>query len=432
MLLHSLIKIRLTLIKWFDEELAKKNKILEAFWENRILHYNQKSIDDFKTTIINGHYPKDNVWENKIENLFNDAIHQKINFNIFFDTLKDQPLLLIEMMNDTEKLIPQETFIDADPHINQFNLANLQQYVTDKQLSASITLGSNGAKLITPDFTDNHTNEAFAIHSVGKVFTGILALMMIEENILTENDLSQPVQLDDSVTNKLPVSVKKQLKKVTLYQLMTHRSGLGDYLGSYGLAISQGRIPVIKQIEDFLPFIEDKTYPIGEERYSNVGILLVGFAIKHAYEKKVHQSVDYNHILQRYIINKVGMNSFSPWKPQNARFNLNDPIAPFIVGSPAGGYWITSQDLAQFGQWLYRKAHADANFRRLIEKYGQEFYYADRQVIAHGGGIPSSMAFFSVSLKTGAIQATLSDQPPTQASDLKEMIIRHMFSKKIN
>lgn len=197
------------------------------------------------------------------------------------------------------------------------------------------------------------------------------------------------------------------------------------------LAISQEHVPVIRKVEDFLSFVEDKIYPIDEVRYSNAGILLVGLAIKHAYEKKVHHPIDYDDILRRYIINNVGMNSFSASRPRNAKFNLNDPIAPFIVGSPAGGYWLTSKDLAKFGQWIYRKTHIDPEFKRLIEKYGQEFYYADQQVIAHGGAIPSSMAFFSVSLQTGAIQATLSDQPPTLASDLKEMIIRHMFSKKI-
>jgi CubicO group peptidase (beta-lactamase class C family) len=213
---------------------------------------------------------------------------------------------------------------------------------------------------------------------------------------------------------------------------MTHKAGLGDYLGNYCLAISQGKIPVIKQAEDFLPFVEDKTFPIGEYRYSNAGILLVGLAIKHAYEKKFQQPINYDEILQKYIITKVGMPSFSPWKLENGKYNLNDPVAPYIVGSPAGGYWVTAEDLAKFGRWIYKKSYTDPAFKKLIERYGQEFYNFNNQTIVHAGGIISSMAFFSVSLKTGAILSFVSNQPPTQTSDLKETILRHMFSKKIS
>lgn len=416
---------------WFDEELSEKRKILEAFWQNRIILYNQKSVDDFKVSIIGNHFSEDKEWNIKIEQLFQDAIAKKINFNLFFNSLKDEPLVLIDAMNDVEKLVPKDQIEDVYPHINKTNLKNLRQYIKDKNLSASITLGAKKERLVTPAFPENQSQYTFAIHSVGKVFTGILALIMIEDNIISENDLLQPVQLDDYVTQKLPLSVREQLKKVTLYQLMTHQAGLGDYLGSYGQAISQGHVPVIKQAEDFLPFVEDKTFPVGTARYSNAGILLVGLAIKHAYEKKLNRPIDYDDILQKFIIKKVGMPSFSPWKPKNGKFNLNDPIAPYIVGSPAGGYWVTAYDLAKFGQWLYKKCYSDPEFKKLIIKYGQEFYNADSQTIVHGGGIPSSMAFLSVSLKTGAILALASDQPPAQASDLKEMIQRHILSRKI-
>jgi len=189
--------------------------------------------------------------------------------------------------------------------------------------------------------------------------------------------------------------------------------------------------PVIKQVTDFLPFVENKTYPIGKERYSNVGLLLVGFAIEQAYERKFNKTVGYNDILLQYIIKKVGMPSFSFGKPKNGEYNLEDPIAPYLVGSPAGGYWTTAEDLTKFGQWLYKKSISDPAFKTLIDKYGQEFYHSDTQTMAHFGAIPSSSAVFSVSLKTGATIAILSNQPLGLASDLNTMIQTHIFSKKL-
>lgn len=92
---------------WYHEELIEKRKILEAFWQKRIILYNKKSVDDFKSTIIANHFPEDPSWSMKIQKLFTDTITQKINFNLFFNSLKDQPLLMIEIMNDVEKLIPK-------------------------------------------------------------------------------------------------------------------------------------------------------------------------------------------------------------------------------------------------------------------------------------------------------------------------------------
>jgi hypothetical protein len=416
---------------WQQQELVEKEKILKAFWQERIIKYTKKSVDSFKDFIINTNYPKDLEWENKIEILFQDAVNQKITFDLFFDTLKNIPLSYIRAMNHVEKLIPNEQFEDIEPNINGTDLFNIQQYIQNKNMSVSLTIGSAKDELITPEFSENLAQYPFAIHSIGKVFTGIMTLLMVRDGVISEDELHQVVQLDDVVKQKLPASVREQLQKVTLHQLMTHRAGLGDYLGAYVDAISEGKVPEIKQIDDFLPFIEDKVFPIGEERYSNAGLLLVGFAIQHAYEKKFNEKIEYNDILQKYIIQKVGMTSFSPWKPTNGRYNLNDKIAPFIVGSPGGGYWMTAEDLAKFAQWIYQKAIQDAKFKELLEKYGQEFYDADREVISHGGAIPSSSAFLSVSLKTGATIAILSDQPSGISSDMNLMIQEHLFSKKI-
>lgn len=155
--------------------------------------------------------------------------------------------------------------------------------------------------------------------------------------------------------------------------------------------------------------------PVGREivpnNYSNDGPLLVSFAMKHAYEKKTEQKCDYNDLLKKYILDEAGITSFTPWRPENGRYNPDDDVAKHIVGSPGGGYWMTTQDLAKFGAWIYDTCETDPMMKQLIIKFGQEFYpEPDRQLIAHGGSIPSSSAFFSVSLKTGAVVAIMSDQ----------------------
>lgn len=416
---------------WLQEEFVEKHEILNAFWENRIIHYNKQSVDHFKSAIIAQHFPKDTAWEENTNQLFENAVNQKISFDVFYNALKDKPLVLIDEMNTVEKLIPEKKYQDITPTITPADLTNIQQYIKNKHLSVSLTLGSAKSTLITPTYPENQYQYPFAIHSVGKVLTGVLVFMMIENNVLTEADLLKPVQLDNTVLKKLPATVREQLKKVTLYQLMTHQGGLGDYLTKYSKAIASGQPPIIRRAEDFLPFVDAEVYPIGVTRYSNVGLLLVGLAIKHAYEQKYKHPINYDVLLQNMLIKFIGMDSFNVLKPANGKYNLEDPIAPFIAGSPAGGYWMTSGDLAKFGQWLYQKTSDDSRFNALIKKYGQEFYYSEEDTIAHGGGIASSSAFFSVSFKTGAVLAIESNQPPGDADDLKTMIQRHIFAKEI-
>lgn len=415
---------------WLQEELTEKREILMAFWTQRIIQYHPESVNLFKSNLINSHFPKDSVWELQMNNLFQNAIQEKINFDVFFNALKDEPLVFFDEMNSVEKLVPAKKYEDIEPVITPADLKTIQDYIKAKHLSVSLTLGSaKSSSLITPDFPENQFQYPFAIHSVGKVLTGVLVFMMMEQGVLTEQDLQSPVQLDNTVLKKLPKPVRDQLKKVTLYQLMIHQGGLGDYLDQYMKIIASGKPPVIRRAEDFLPFVDANVYPIGVTRYSNAGLLLVGLAVKHAYEKKYKHPINYDVLLKNMLINTVGMTSFSIVKPDNAKYNILDPIAPFIAGSPAGGYWIKASDLGKLGQWLYLKMQYDARFNYLVKKYGQEFYHVEDDTIAHGGGIPSSSAFFSVSLKTGAVLVMESDQPPGWADDLKTMIQRHIFAK---
>jgi hypothetical protein len=124
------------------------------------------------------------------------------------------------------------------------------------------------------------------------------------------------------------------------------------------------------------------------------------------------------------------MPSFSIAKPENAKFNSADPVAPRMVGNPAFGFWMTAEDLAKFGQWTYHQVKSDPQLEILMQKYGQEFYNAEDRVIHHSGNIPSASAFLSVSLQTGEIIAILSDQPGDMASDLHRMVKKKIFAKQ--
>ncbi|MGC3900911.1 serine hydrolase domain-containing protein [Legionella pneumophila] len=419
-------------VSWWELEIAEKREILEAFWWKKIMDLHQESVDGLKEHILLTHFPKSKFWEEKIERLFSDAVSRKIDFEQFFAELKYLPMLHVRGMAQFEHIPLPHTgeVIEPKSEIGPTDFINIKRYLTERGITGAVSFGFADKSMVTPDFSE-HSRGIYAMHSVGKVFTGMLTLRMIQEGILSEKELNEPLNQDFIDSLAVPSSVKQHLLEnhVTLHQLMTHKAGLGDYLEEYGKTISQGKNPEMNRAEDFLQFAEAKTYPVGKQRYSNLGILLVGLAVKHAYEKK-HDACEYHDLLSKYIIDPIGMPSFSSKRPEeNAKYNPDDTMAPHIAGSPAGGYWVSAEDLAKFGQWIYKSCQEDPHLLELIKKYGQEFYNEEHNMVSHGGAIASSSAFLSVSLNTGAVVAVLSDQPD-MAFELNSMMQGHVFAKR--
>lgn len=318
------------------------------------------------------------------------------------------------------------------------DLENLKEYIKDTQFSGVVYLSDekNTYRLCSKKFESMKEDELiFAIHSIGKVYTGILTLIMLQDGVIGEDILFSPLEVDSFSMQSLPLNVQQRIKVTTLYDTMIHRGGFGDYLGKYVDAIQSSlntqRIPsTLYRPEDFLPFSDKEVFNLkpGKSRYSNLGILLVGLSIQHHYQKV--EPLDYNSILKKHILNRVGIALFCS-KPFHGHFNEEDIVAEYLCGSPAGGYWTTVKDLHAFGEWIRKKCAQDSDFMELIEKYGQEFYSSDNREIIHGGGIPSSSAFFSVFLDNGitiAIASDKSNKGTSRSSHLYNAIVRNILA----
>jgi CubicO group peptidase (beta-lactamase class C family) len=293
--------------------------------------------------------------------------------------------------------------------------------ITLQDAALTHTVASKGINLETP----------FAIHSIGKVFTGMLALELVRKKILPEDVLNEPVQLSKEVLKALPESVRTHLTEhqppITLKQLMLHQSGLGDYLPNYTAAITQAvlahKIPTgMSRPESFLPYAEATIFPEGEEPYSNLGLLLVGLSLQD------RTKTPFDDLLQTHILDPAGIKSFSSKKPNVARSNPEDPIAEYICGSPAGGYWTTAEDLCRFGTWTSSQ-WKDPDFLRLVKEYGGEFYSADE--IHHSGGISSSSAYLSVFPEHQVTIAIVSDKKHPGAIEMNDIIRDHMLHRVV-
>jgi CubicO group peptidase (beta-lactamase class C family) len=426
------------LATWFESELNDKRKILQAFWDKKIATPDRDfaAINKFEDNLKKFHFPQDPTYDEKIEMLFNNAIAGKINFEQFFATLQHRSLPNFSALNTEAKLIqfpPAEEKLDLK--VNAEDIAKIRQYMSDTNISAVIALGNAKKQELTVIASGgNKTSDIFGLFSVSKILTGILVFKMLsgDKKVLQEKDLTtKGIKLDTKVMEALPKIIQERLKEVTLHQLMTHMAGIGDYAENANAEI-QRRIdtgePQIRSMGDLLRLIEYMLYPIDQTHYSNAGILLLGFALEHAYNTK-HSGeppLSYNDILKKYLLDVIGMDNFSFAMPKSTeehqvKYNLMDNIAPHWIGNPAGGNWITVTDLVKFGQWLYDEYAKNPAFKDFLATYGREFYSANNQVIGHGGASRSSSSDFMVSLKTGTIIATLSNQPDAAAQSLQRI-----------
>lgn len=158
----------------------------------------------------------------------------------FFQTLKPLDAMLIPFNCETIKIVfnPWPSSNTAQ-RLPKNGSVLLEEYLRDSVIPAAVSFNDAHRMIhIASSDVDGKPN-VYPIHSVAKVFTGVLAILMIHEkpdeehSILPETDVDLPIkdQLAPDVWSLLPPSIQDHLERnhITLRQLMTHRSGLGDY-----------------------------------------------------------------------------------------------------------------------------------------------------------------------------------------------------------
>jgi hypothetical protein len=344
---------------------------------------------------------------NRLNSNYNDA--DFVNVNNIIKILRSLSIPDLIFINGGENM---GLFNRVDkPHINK---KDIEEYISCKKLELEYSI-CNGSTI-----SSNGANNIYEMHSIGKVFTGFLAIILLDAEIITPNDINKPLQLDKLVLSKLPQIIIDRLSETTMLEVMTHYAGLTNYLGNYIEALQKNNDESPIEPEDFIKYINPTVEEAHKFRYSNTSLLLVGLSIKHLYNKRTRKNKSYNEILTEYLIKPAKINTFSITKPPNAIFNkAGKDVAEFLNGSPAGGYWISPIDLANFGSFMTHTAHDNQRIKEYIEKYGKEFYYDNE--ITHSGGINGSNCWITVYLEHN-ISIAIMDNDGQSSKQLKMAI----------
>lgn len=251
--------------------------------------------------------------------------------------------------------------------------------------------------------------------SMNKMFTAAAIAQLAQEGRL---------QVSDTVGHHLPDYPNNVVaRRVTIHHLLTHTSGLGDYLSSRDFGRLRGEL---KNVTSHFPLFikEPLSFEPGTRfQYSNAGYVVLGAII----ERVTGQS--YFDYVREHIFRPAGMNDTDSFDLEQNIPNLafgytkpswsgtqsrkeNTSMLPF-KGSPAGGGYSTLDDLLRFdralrGYKLLNKQFTDLIFNSKVDtnlatggSYGYGFReqrICGHRLVGHTGGYVGISAVFQMYL----------------------------------
>ena len=198
----------------------------------------------------------------------------------------------------------------------------------------------------------------FRIRSMTKPILGTAVLLLVEEGRLS---------LDDPAAQYLPSFDTDRARSITIRQLLTHTSGLGDHgFGDIGLERSPEAYPTLRALVDEIGEI-GPLLPSGEFKYSDSGSATLGALVAEV------SGMPLERFIETHILAPLGMadthTRFTPDAPwadrMNSTYRLSreacgferywDPTMaqeyPYFRAS--GGIYSTTMDYARFmAMWM--------------------------------------------------------------------------------
>jgi CubicO group peptidase (beta-lactamase class C family) len=279
------------------------------------------------------------------------------------------------------------------------------------------------------------TGTRISIGSVYKMFTATAILQLIEQDKLS---------LTRSVAEVLPGVLREDVaRRVQIQHLLTHTSGLGDFLFTREM---EGRArDRYRTMSDYLPMLQDDTLafePGARFRYSNAGFLLLGAIVERV------SGLPYETYLRERIFGPAGMTATAtPALDRTAQglasgyeiefdgttpLIVSDRYTQVVVGTPAGGGFSTVEDLRRFVRALKDGRLIGPTLRRMMLTpkpelgapeygYGIQIFRSDASVVGHTGGGPGTSAVVEFSDDDDLVIVTLGNLAVRNASVMRRL-----------
>ena len=259
----------------------------------------------------------------------------------------------------TLMLLIASTLIAAEP-VEQITAA-VEKAVAEDKFSGVVLVAKDGVPLLSRAWgmadpakgIANRPDTKFNIGSINKLFTHVAIGQLAAAGKLS---------LNDTINKHLPDLQLPGADKITIEQLLQHRSGLGDIFGPKFMTSHAS----LRTLSDYVPLFADKPLefePGTSQRYSNAGFVVLGLIIEKLSGQTYYDYIR-DHITRpagmtdtaSYAIDEnvpnraIGQTKRGPEGPLPAR-QSNAGSLP-ARGSSAGGGYSTAADMLRFSQAL--------------------------------------------------------------------------------
>ena len=313
----------------------------------------------------------------------------------------------------------------------QDNVARMEQvvhsYLDEKKFMGSVLVARDGVVLLSKGYgfanleweVPNSPTTKFRLGSVTKQFTAACILLLEERGKL---------KVEDPVKKYLP-DAPAAWDKVTIFNLLTHTSGIPSFTGFPEYASTEA---IATTPEKLVARFRDKPleFQPGEKwNYSNSGYVLLGYLIE-----KISQH-SYGQFVQENIFNPLGMkdsgydsnsaiilhraSGYSPGEKGATNTGYIDMSIPFS----AGGLYSTTEDLLRWEQGLMGgKLLSPDSLQKMTTPFKSDYAFGlavrrsnGHKVIEHGGGIEgfnTDLAYYPEDKLTVVVLANLNGGAP--------------------
>jgi len=254
---------------------------------------------------------------------------------------------------------PREARKGSDEEVAAAADAHLRPLAESGAFSGVVLIAKNGTPFFHEAYgqadrafgTPNRTDTKFNLGSINKAFTQTAIAQLAEKGRLA---------LSDTIRRHLPDYPNAAADKITIAQLLTMSSGLGDFFGEKFDATPKSRI---RTLQDYLGLFASEPLlfePGTSRRYSNAGYVVLGLIIEKVTGKSYYDFVRESiyapagmtrsdSFMQDAVVpdRAVGYTSedASGKHVPEARVNVYELPAR---GSSAGGGYSTAEDLLRF------------------------------------------------------------------------------------
>ena len=277
------------------------------------------------------------------------------------------------------------------------NDMELNSFLVENNFSGNVFIGKGPKVLFEKSFglanrefnIENNKETIFALASITKMFTAISILQLVASN---------KCNLISPISEYITLENLNNYSEVTIKDLLTHSSGLPDYIDEYNPDSNslQGKINSLNSIDDYIELIKFSPHPTakrGTFHYNNYGFIILGKIIENITGQSYYSYVQENIFLTAHM-QKTSFYKLDDIIPNRSEGYYQDAkgiwkrnlfAIPFIGGSDGGAY-STIEDLNNFITAINKNILLSKEYTELFLSPQQFDYENKRYIWKYGFG----------------------------------------------